>query len=286
MVVEEIEKIGVVGVGTMGQGIAQVSAQNGFEVLMRDIEEDLLEKGLGSIEKNLSKGVEKGYVSEDEKEETLDRIDTTLDMEDLQTCDVIIEAVIEDAEIKKEVFRELEEVCGPDTVFATNTSTIPITELASVTERPEKFIGMHFFNPVPMMDLVEVIRGFETVDETRDVIFSLAEEIDKEPVEVKDSPGFAVNRILIPMINEAIFTYHEGIASKEDIDKMMKLGANHPMGPLELADMIGLDVVLEIMEVLHDELGEPKYRPCPLLRKMVRAKKLGRKSGEGFYEYG
>jgi len=285
MDVEDIEKIGVVGAGTMGHGIAQVVAQSGFEVLIRDIEERLLESAVGSIDSSLERSVEKEKISEEQKKNILDRINTTLNLEDLEGCDVIIEAVVEDVEIKKEVFSDLDEICGPETILTSNTSTIPITELASATERPENFIGMHFFNPVPLMDLVEVIRGLETEDTTKDTVFSLTRQIDKEPVEVKDSPGFAVNRMLIPMINEAVFTLHEGVASEEDIDKVMKMGANHPMGPLELADMIGLDVVLEIMEVLHEEMGDDKYRPCPLLRKMVRAGKLGKKTGEGFYDY-
>lgn len=285
MDVEEIKKIGVVGAGTMGHGIAQVMAQSGFEVWIRDIEEGLLEKAVKSIDSSLKRSVEKERISEEQKENILDRIHTTLNLDDLEGCGVIIEAVVEDVEIKKEVFSDLDEICGPETILASNTSTIPITELASATERPENFIGMHFFNPVSLMDLVEVIRGLETEDTTTETILSLTRQIGKEPVEVKDSPGFAVNRMLIPMINEAVFTLHEGVASKEDIDKVMKMGANHPMGPLELADMIGLDVVLEIMEVLHEEMGDDKYRPCPLLRKMVRAGKLGKKTGEGFYDY-
>lgn len=281
----EIDKIGVLGAGTMGHGITMIFAQNGYEVIMRDIEEELVEKGLGSIEGFLSKSVEKGKMSEDEKDAALSRIDTTVELEDLKGCDLIVEAIIEEAGIKKEAFKELDEICDDHTIFASNTSTIPITELASATERPGRLIGMHFFNPVPLMDLVEVISGFETSDETKEIIVNTAEDIGKDPVEVDDSPGFAVNRILIPMINEAIFALHEGVAEKEDLDKVMKMGANHPMGPFELADMIGLDTVLHIMEVLYEEFDDPKYRPCPLLKKMVRSGNLGKKTGEGFYEY-
>ncbi len=282
----DVEKIGVLGAGIMGSGITQVTAQNGFQVVLRDIEKDLIKKGIDSIEKRLSKGVDKEYISEKEKKEALSNIETTLELEALEDCDVVIEAVVEEKEIKKEVFTELDDICKGETIFASNTSTIPITELASVTNRPERFIGMHFFNPVHIMDLVEVIRGLETDGKTTSTIISLAQDFGKKPVCIEDTPGFAVNRMLIPMINEAVFAYYEGVAEKDDIDKVMELGANHPMGPLKLADMIGLDTVLHIMEVLYEEFNDPKYRPCPLLKKMVRAGRLGKKTGEGFYEYG
>ncbi len=281
----EIKKIGVVGAGTMGHGIALVSAQTGYEVIMRDIKQDFVDNGMKGIDKFLSKGVEKEKITAEDKENVLSRITGTTDMKDLKDCDLVIEAVIEDVNIKEKVFSELDELCGPDTILASNTSTIPITKMASFTKRPDKFIGMHFMNPVPLMKLVEVIRGLATSDETTEIIIALSEEMGKIPVEVNDSPGFVSNRVLIPMINEAVYCLQNGVAEAENIDQVMKLGMNHPMGPLALGDLIGLDTVLHIMEVLYNEFNDSKYRPCPLLKTMVRAGYLGRKSGKGFYDY-
>ncbi|MDI6917377.1 MAG: 3-hydroxybutyryl-CoA dehydrogenase [Thermoplasmatales archaeon] len=281
----EIKKIGVIGAGTMGHGIALVCAKSGYGVVMRDIEQKFVDNGMSKINKFLSRSVEKGKLGEEEKNKILNKITPTTRLEEVKDCDVVIEAILEDVNLKKNLFKELDTVCSEHTILASNTSTIPITDLASATKRPEKFIGMHFMNPVPLMKLVEVIKGLRTSDETAAAIKALAEKLDKTPVEVNDYPGFISNRILMPMINEAVYCLMEGVASKEAIDNVMKLGMNHPMGPLELADLIGLDICLHIMEVLYNGFSDSKYKPCPLLRKMVNAGYLGRKTWRGFYEY-
>ena len=278
-------KIGVIGAGTMGHGIALVAATHGFSVVMNDIKEEFVTGGMRRIEKFLERGVEKGKVSKKEKAKILNRIRPTTKLKNLGDCDVVIEAIVEDAGAKKQVFKELDGLCLEHTIFASNTSSISITDLASTTERPKQFIGMHFMNPALIIKLVEVIKGRETSDETIEGIKDLAERMGKVPVIVTDSPGFVSNRILIPMINEAIYCFQQGVASKEAIDKIMELGMGHPMGPLKLADLIGLDICLNIMEVLYNEFSDPKYKPCSLLRELVEAGRLGKKSGEGFYEY-
>ncbi|MEE9440625.1 MAG: 3-hydroxybutyryl-CoA dehydrogenase [Candidatus Thermoplasmatota archaeon] len=280
-----IKKIGVIGAGTMGHGISLVAAKAGYDVIIRDIKDEFVNKGLSKIEKFLNRSVEKGKMTEAEKNKILSKIKGTTKLADLKDVDLVVEAIFEDVNVKKDIFKNLDKICKKETLFASNTSTIPITDLASVTSRPESFIGMHFMNPVPLMKLVEVIRGLRTSDQTAKIIKELAEKMGKIPVEVNDGPGFVSNRVLFAMINEAMFCLQDGTGTAESIDSVMKLGMNHPMGPLELADLIGLDVSLNILNVLYDGFNDSKYRPCPLLKKMVQAGYLGRKSGKGFYDY-
>ncbi len=278
-------KVMVLGAGTMGSGIAQAFALSGYQVIVRDLEQAFVDKGIAGVAKSLDRIVAKGNLSDDDRQAALARLTGTTDLAKAADVDLVVEAAVENMAIKKAVFAELDGVCKPGAILATNTSSLSITEIASATKRPDKVIGMHFFNPVPMMKLVEVIKGLATSDETKRTVVELCGKLGKTPVEVNEAPGFVVNRILVPMINEAIGILADGVASAEDIDAAMKLGANHPIGPLALADLIGNDVNLAIMETLYDEFGDTKYRPHPLLRKMVRAGLLGRKSGKGFFDY-
>jgi len=281
----EIKTVMVVGAGQMGSGIAQVCAVAGYKVYLNDLKDEFVEKGLSVIEKSLRRQVEKERMTELEKENVIENLYRSTDLNDAEKVDIVIEAAIENMDVKKEIFAELDEIAPRHAILASNTSSLPITEIAAVTNRPEKTIGMHFMNPVPVMKLVEIIRGLATADEAYDTVEAMAKTLGKVPVEVNDFPGFVSNRVLMPMINEAIYTLYEGVATKEAIDEVMKLGMNHPMGPLTLADFIGLDTCLYIMETLHDGFGDDKYRPCPLLRKYVTAGWLGKKTGRGFYEY-
>ena len=282
---EQVTRIGVVGAGTMGHGIAQVAAQAGVDVTLADVAPAALERGLVGIGKSLDRLVAKGKLTPDDKQAALGRIRTSSELAPLAEAQLVVEAVVEKLPVKQSVLGELDRLCPPETILATNTSSISITRLAAATKRPDRVIGMHFMNPVPVMQLVEIIRGLATSQTTYDVVAATTSRLGKTPVEVHDAPGFVSNRVLLPMVNEAVFCLHEGVGTAEAIDQVMKLGMNHPMGPLALADLIGLDVCLDILRVLHDGFGDPKYRPCPLLVKMVDAGYLGRKSGRGFYDY-
>lgn len=282
---KRMKKIGVLGTGTMGAGIIQVLAQNGYEVAVRARRQETIDKGIAGIAKNLDKLVAKEKITAADKDATLARISSSTELDIMKDVDLIIEAAVEDMEMKKALFAELDTICKPEAILATNTSALSITEIAAATKRPDKVVGMHFFNPVPAMKLVEIVKGLTTSEETRAVVVELATKLGKTPVDVAEAPGFVVNRILIPMINEAAGVLADGVANAEGIDDAMKLGANHPIGPLALGDLIGLDVCLAIMETLYREFGDTKYRPHPLLRKMVRGNKLGRKTGVGFFDY-